>query len=54
MDDHHVRAPVEPRFLELGLYDVDHLSQDLCIREPRAVSFAEMKINLVELGQTEL
>ncbi len=47
-------APVELRFLELGDDDVDHLGHGLGKRQPRAVSFAEMKIDLVELGQTEL
>jgi hypothetical protein len=39
--------------LELGDYDGDHLGHGLGKRQPRAVSFTEMKIDFVALGQTE-
>ena len=49
-----MRAPVELGFPELGDHEVEHPSHRLAIRQPRGISFAEMKIDLVGLGQTEL
>lgn len=40
--------------LTLGNHEVEHPSHRFAIRHLRGVSFAEMQIDLVGLGQTEL
>ncbi len=47
-------APVELRLLEPGDAEVKQPRHGLGIRQPRAVAFAEVKIDLVAPGQAEL